>query len=201
MLHITIGILFFIGLIIFIYLTISNSPLEKKKLPETKENPKKEDIVLAELTEFQNPDKKDYGLLWNATKGSYDYLISAEGKEIAKGTVSSENNIFKIKGLPLEHGKTYTVQVGDTFVDVNFSPPSFLLETLTLEDNLECDTNMVPTNLEIIAGAVLIPKFNCHFKMEPPGFICNVKGYTDLVLMIYNGPNAVNILSGFQNLQ
>lgn len=200
MIPIVIGIVFFIGLIIFIYFInafkSNTGTTNVVKVAQIKENPKKDDIVLAELTDYQNPQIPDYGILWNAEKGTYDYLISAKGgREIAKGTTSSENSIFKIRGIPLEKGEIYTVQVGNTVVDVNFSPPQFLLETLAYGNDLECNTDVVPTNLEIVSGAALLPRFNCHFKLEPPGFICNVEGYRDLVVMIYNGPNAVNILS------
>jgi len=204
MLPITIGIFFFIALIIFLYFISNNfaqndgakdQSNDRASVAKEIGTPLKKDIVLAELTDYLNPIEKDYGILWNAEKGTYDYSISTNGKEIAKGTTSSENNMFKIRGIPLERGSLYTVQVGNTLVDINFSPPSFFLETLTLTNELECNTDIVPTNLEIVSGSVLIPKFNCHIKLEPPGLICDVKGYTDLVLMIYNGPNAVNILS------
>jgi len=192
MLPIAVGIIFFIFLIVFLYFIGGSTP--KKQIVE-KIGPKPEDIVLAELKDYQNADSTDYGLLWNAKPGDYNYSISTEGKEVASGSCSSVSTMFKIRGLPLENNKTYTVQVGDTVVDVHFLPITFYLNTLLVGNSLECDTNISPTNLEIVSGAVLIPKHKCHIKMEPPGFICDIEGYKDVVLMIYNGIHTVSILS------
>lgn len=162
--------------------------------------PKKDDIILAELTDPSSEKDEEYGILWNGSSGeTYNYsIISKEsGVEVASGTVSSNSTVFKVKGLPLEYGKTYLVKVGDTEVEIPFVPPSFDLHSLDMSENrIDCNTSSTPTNIEVIIdGTQKIPMSALQIKIEPPGFIVNHSIKGKLIIMIYNGRNTANILS------
>lgn len=206
----SVGVFFILGLIIFIYLVKSifsttTAEIKSQKKSETFSlgtlGPKKDDIILAELTE--QGINEDYGILWNANPGTYNFSITTSDldgspREVASGTTASETNIFKVKGLPLEIGQTYTVRVGETKVTIPFFPPSFDLSSLVVSENLiDCNTTSTPTNIEVIIdGNRKITLSHIQIKIEPPGFIINhPPGSVNTVIMIYNGPNTANILS------
>lgn len=175
-----------------------------------------DDIILAELTE--KGKDSDYAILWNAVPGkTYKYEIKDTEKNtiIAQGHLTSSTGVFKMKGLPLEHGSTYRVSVGEkdgktpsTAVDVPFVPLSYNLQSLDFHDtHIDCDTDATPTNIEIVVtdrrGGNPIPKIiplsKIQLKIEPPGFICDSDVFSgldgDITIMIYNGRNTANILT------
>lgn len=189
-----VGVLFIAGLCIFLYL-IRPARNSQVKRVETIQIPKKEDIVLAELTD-PNGDQ-DFGILWNGIAGeTYNYTIHSPEAEIASGTATSNSTVFKVKGLPLEIGETYKVKVGDTEVEILFLPPSFDLHSLVISENrIDCNTSSTPTNIEVIGETQKIPMSDIQIKIEPPGFIVNHPVEGNNVIMIYNGRNSANILT------
>lgn len=189
-----VGILFIAGLCIFLYFIRPTLNSQVKRV-ETIQIPKKEDIVLAELTDPNG--EEDYGILWNGTAGeTYNYSIRSSDAEIASGTISSNSSVFKVKGLPLEIGETYTVRVGDTELEIQFVPPSFDLHSLVISANhIDCNTSSTPTNIEVIGETQKIPMSAIQIKIEPPGFIVNHAVEGTNIIMIYNGRNAANILT------
>jgi hypothetical protein len=195
------GVFFLIGLVIFIYIIRSffgatTPPRDTPRISRNANTPKNEDIILSELTE-EGKDA-EYGILWNAPPGKYDFSIRTNGEEIASGSSTSSTNIFKVKGLPLEIGKTYNVKVGDTILDIPFLPPSFDLNSLNIspEGYIDCNTSFVPTNIEVILEENLkVSLSDIKIKMEPPGFMIDRKMKGFVVIMIYNGQNTSNILT------
>lgn len=203
------GIFLLIGLVVFIYFIKSTNSGEAP--PKTKVNvnasltdPRKEDIVLAEITE--QGKESDYGILWNGQAGkTYPYVIkdASTGEIVAESTAESKTNVFKIKGLPIEIGTTYQVTVGDektrATIEIPFIPLSFDLHSLNYTSNhIDCNTDAPPTNIEIIINGVQkIPISELQIKMEPPGFIVNhrINERDNVTIMIYNGRNTANILN------
>ena len=200
-----VGIFFIIGLVIFLYLIRATEDVKEKKEVKSVSIfqgetdaalPKRDDIILAELTE--QGQEEDYGILWNAIAGeTYNYSISKDGIQIASGTASSNTTVFKVRGLPLEIGSNYEVKVGDTTVSIPFVPPSFDLHSLDVSDNhIDCNTSSTPTNIEVIIdGEQKVPLSAMKIKIEPPGFIVNHPIQGNVVIMIYNGRNTSNILT------
>ena len=197
------------GIFYFIRSTSRQDNLENNPVKvSTPQEINKDDVVLALLTE-KNGDTTDgnkYAILWNGVPDkTYDYIITelpdeqgTNGREIAKGQASSTSSVFKIKGIPLEEGKVYDVTVGDASLRIPFTPPR-IDKIMTDGQELNVTTDVVPTNIEIIVSTetskVKIPLSECQIKIEPPGFICKMPQETkDPVMVIYNGPNAVNIL-------
>ena len=159
---------------------------------------KEEDIVLALLTESGATQlDSPYAILWNGKPGkTYEYAITENGIEIAKGSATSKSSVYKIRGLPLEQNKIYDVRVGETDVRIPFAPP-LVSGVAPIGDELDVSTNIVPTNIEILVSSVKVPLSGCQIKIEPPGFICKLPPHppeTKPVMVIYNGPNAVTIL-------
>lgn len=204
------GIFLLIGLVIFIYfIRAINAGPESPPKANTNTNtsltdPRKEDIVLAEITE--QGKESDYGILWNGQAGkAYPYVIkdASTGEIVAESTAESKTNVFKIKGLPIEIGTTYQVTVGNeatgATIEIPFVPLSFDLHSLRYASNyIDCNTDAPPTNIEaVINGAQKIPISDLQIKMEPPGFIVNhqVGAHDSVTIMIYNGRNTVNILN------
>lgn len=199
-----VGVIFIIGLFIYIYfIKISRGVKEtvgKENISKRHDQGEinKNDMVLVELTDFDKSPIPNYGILWNGKAGmTYNYSISTNGIDVASGTISSNSTIFKVKGLPLENGKTYDVKVGETTVQIPFIPPSFDLDSLIiLENNIDCNTSSTPTNIEVIIdGKYPVPISALQIKFEPPGFIVNYSTGGNIVIMIYNGRNAANILT------
>lgn len=228
MLPLTIGvcILAFIFLLILLikkgYFGESKDHFDQSNLGENGRNTRdtfrisSDDIILAELTE--KGKDSDYAILWNADPGkTYNYEIRDTEKNtiIAQGDLTSKTGVFKMKGLPLEHGSTYRVSVGEkngnipaTVVDVPFIPLSYNLQTLqNIDTHIECDTDATPTNIEIVVTdktsgnpmPKIIPLSKIQLKIEPPGFICDSETFEnlngDITVMIYNGRNTANILT------
>ncbi len=212
------GIILFVGVIIFIYiLKFSKKSGDHKNVnaekngatgepvrPVRPTQPKREDIVLTEITSSTSV-AKDYGILWNGIPGkTYNYSIkdNGTGAVIAESSATSKTNVFKIRGLPLGSsdsptGKTYLVKVGDTEVIIPFTPVQFILPLNLEDDKIDCDTDITPTNLEIVLNNTQkVPISALHLKIEPPGFLCNYEGLKgkDITIMIYNGKNTTNML-------
>lgn len=195
---------FLLGVCFFISTTgiFSDSPREDKKtLSKAKEESSTtksaispEDIVLAKLTNSSG-GQDDYALLWNGTPGiSYNYEIAEKGLEsVARGEMSSNSSVFKLRGLPLQEGKEYVVSVGETTTNINFAPPLILRHSME-NGKIVIDTNIVPTGIEVISGAEKVPLSKCEIKIEPPGIICDMPLDSKPTVVIYNGPGAVNIL-------
>jgi len=167
------------------------------KVTQMEGDVRKEDVVLALLTESDKTQiQAHYAILWNGTPGkSYEYVITHDSLEVAKGEGTSSSSVFKIRGIPLEPGKIYDVKVGDTKVTIPFTPP-LVTGINTINGDFDVSTNIVPTNIEIILGSTKIPLRECQIKIEPPGFICKLPSHTENkpTMVIYNGQNAVNIL-------
>ena len=175
--------------------TISNKPNSSVKQRSNSEI-LGEDIVLALLTESGKTQiQGQYAILWNGVPGKkYDYVVTHNSLEIAKGSATSSSSVFKIRGLPLEYGKIYNVQVDTTKVTIPFTPPKILKVTPS-NDELDVNTDIVPTNIEVIIGSAKVSLSDCQIRIDPPGFICKLPpGNVKPVMVIYNGPNAVNIL-------
>lgn len=189
------------GIFYFFRSSGGNTPNQSEKIIQP--GILKEDIVLALLTDSSNPyahaqasahASAQYAILWNGTPNStYSYTIIQDGIEIAKGESTSESSVFKIKGIPLEQGKTYTVQVEDTKVEIPFIPPIITGINMS-EKSLDINTDVVPTNIEVMVSASKISLNECQIKIDPPGFVCKLPENVKPVVVIYNGPNAVNIL-------
>jgi hypothetical protein len=158
---------------------------------------KTDDIVLASLTQPSKTLEGTYAILWNGTPNKkYEYIIWSDGKEIAKGEATSPSSVFKIRGLPLEPSKTYDVQVGNTRVRIPFTPPT-IIKVSRDGDELDVETDVIPTNIEVIVSSVKIPLTECQIKIDPPGFGCKLPPDSqgaEQVLVIYNGQGCVNIL-------
>ena len=195
MIPFVIGVLILVAIFGFFYFMKSKNPsrTEVETPPIKIETPvKEEDIVLALLTEKDKPS--DYAILWNGTPNkTYPYIITHDSLEIAKGEISSPSSVFRVRGIPIVSGKTYDVQVGDRRVKIPFTPPT-ILGARNREGELDVETNIVPTDIEVIVASNKIPLSECQIKIEPPGFICKIPSTTNPTIMVYNGRNAVNIL-------
>jgi hypothetical protein len=159
----------------------------------------KDDIVLATITSPKHGGVVDRVLMWNAPSGSYQYVITDDDREVAKGSITSSTGLYMVKGLNLVDHRRYLVMVGSTRVDVPYSPPNFDLESLTVEPRtIRCSCDVVPTSIELVVGGIKLPISRCQMMIEPPGFICNLTD--DLIdgveshIVVYNGANACSIL-------
>lgn len=204
MLHIIIGVIFILALAAFLYyLKYHKNIVNKTKiLKEVPEDPRKEDIVLASITGKLNLDEEDedsYAILWNGTPDKkYNYTITNSNTEeiIAKGdTEAPSNGLVKIKDVPLIEKTPYQVHVNETSVDIYFEPPKFNLPLKISPERIECDTNIVPTGIEVLSSGQKIPLAKCQIKIDPddPGFLCDSPVEGEVTSMVYNGPNVVNI--------
>lgn len=198
------GVIFFIGLVLFIYFIKEyNTPIKETK-KGVKTHPNKEDIVLTEITEENG--LINYGIMWNGIPGkTYFYKIKAGNEIVAEGTsVTSKTNVFKIKGIPILSGSVYNVTVGisgsenATTVEIPFTPISFIPSSLIFDSShIECDTNAPPTNLEVLLNGSPISVSNIGIRMDPPGFVIDLPSASEnkeVTIMIYNGKNTTNIM-------
>jgi hypothetical protein len=206
MLHIIIGVIFILALVAFLYylkyhknISTESKISEKKGVPE---DPKKEDIVLALITgklNLEDEEEDSYAILWNGIPNKkYNYIITNSNTEeiIAKGEIDAPSNgLAKIKDVPLVEKTPYQVHVNETSVDIYFEPPKFNLPLKISPERIECDTNIVPTGIEVLSSGQKIPLAKCQIKIDPddPGFLCDATVEGEVTSMVYNGPNVVNI--------
>ena len=212
MLHIAIGVIFVLALAAFLYYlkyhknneSYTNSPVNLEN------DPKKDDIVLALITgrlgndtelttETVTEPTNTYAILWNGTPNKkYSYTITDSNTEkiIAKGDIDAPaNGLVKIRDIPLVERTPYQVYVNETSVDIYFEPPQFLLPLKITPGHIECDTNIVPTGIEVLSSGQKIPLSKCQIKIDPgnSGFLCDASVEGEVTTMVYNGPNVVNI--------
>lgn len=206
----TIGVALLVAIFVLIYFLQSrndNIPKSPEKLDESLD-PKTSDVILARLT---TPDEQspDYAILWNGTPNkSYEYSITetTSGALMASGIVKCPaSGVVKIKGLSLMEDSIYNVKINKTNLQIRFAPPEFYFPALSLPNgdenssSLDFNTSSTPTDLEVIYGGQKVARGFLNIKFSPPGFTCEglngKESGTDVTIMIYNGPNAVNILT------
>lgn len=217
MISLVVGICIIAAILLFIYVIraknmfsltgVGSRSIEIEQTPVdvdvNKPNPiPKDDIVLATIVSPKHGGVVDRVLMWNAPPGSYQYVITDDDREIAKGSITSSSGLYMARGLNLIDHKRYMVMVGGTKVDVPYSPPNFDLGSLTIEPKtIRCSCDVVPTSIELVVGGIKLPISRCQMTIEPPGFICN---FTDADaisvdgveshIVVYNGANACSIL-------
>lgn len=159
-------------------------------------SPKTTDIVLAELSDG------NFAILWNGKLGvSYHYSIrDTETKSIiVESDITSSSSLVKIKSIPLVRHRVYQITVGDTKITAKFTPPhinsDYISNTLT---STEIRTDIMPTDVEIMIDGKKISTEHIGIFGDPqPGLKIDmpITEYKELVIMVYNGPNVVYILT------
>jgi len=197
------------GILFLIYLYFS----KKKKTSFYKENnysdvtpihaehsPKSTDIILAHLSTGEN------AILWNC-KANVAYHYSIKDMEtntfVVNENIVPNSQVAKIKNIPIQIGGRYEVTVGDTKLYVIFDPPTVLEnESIFSPTFTEVRTNHMPTGVEIIMDGEKISDEHVGIFGDPkPGIRIDidVTGCKELIIMVYNGPNAAYIFSRNNN--
>lgn len=174
---------------------------EENMIDVASQDPKASDVILARLSS-PTDEAPDYAILWNGVPNkSYDYSITetTSGALMATGTIKCPaSGVVKIRGISLVEDSIYDIKVNDTSLQVRFAPPEFYFPALSNPPHIDFNTSSTPTDLEVIYGAEKVARGHLSIKMDPPGFICDLPSanfVADVTIMIYNGANAVNILT------
>lgn len=158
-------------------------------------SPNASDIVLASLSDGDN------AILWNCKPNvAYHYSIKdvETGRLVANSYITPATHTAKIKNIPITKGRVYDIVVGDTKFQVRFDPPNILEQASVFSTSfIEIRTTYMPTGVEVLMDSNRISDEHIGIFGDPnPGVrIDKAADCKELVIMVYNGPNAVYIFS------